>query len=682
MESITSNTHHKYLKTLNELAETLLTAPPEEFIKKLPQKTCELFSVSICILWEKNKEKQKFIVADASMGVDEDYKKLELDTNFAIIQKYYDDQGIYYLPDVEKASDHFLHLKEVKERGWVSMLSIPLRREKEIIGILDIFTENPRHFSELDKEQFKCFSNFAALSFEKAKFSQKEAENIADREKLQKLTEIMLDMLNYNNAEDIFKSLLNGALELVTVGDKVLRVSDGLVGEITRLNYSTGDLEIIQSNKQTAISPPLRLGDGITGLALRDLRTINVNDVVNDKTWREIYVNFWEKTRSEIAVPIFIDKIPVIEKTSIKKTGCKLIGVLNIESPEIKAFSEADEKYLKLLALYAAVLIDRRESDKKVTRLRQQEQQIAGYQNFNQIMESVLESITQILEFDVVNISLINFATKRIKTEYIGGIPDEQKEEFKKDADHSLDSNDIQASIVRNKSIEVPSVDEPRFDPRVFNKYGHENLIRVFIPMIEPSTDRVIGTLEAGYNRQYRKYIYERDVQILESFVDYVVQALEHKKSEIMDKITHEFRTPIVGIRSNASFLQRRIQELHPGLIDKKLEDILTDCEILSSQVAELEYLMGNRLPPSYKIQRTRVFTDVILKTIRQLSPIVIEHGFSLEAIDYSTVKDSVRTLTIKTDKIRLNQVIYNLFMNSIKNMPKMIPVSLESRSS
>ena len=286
-------------------------------------------------------------------------------------------------------------------------------------------------------------------------------------------------------------------------------------------------------------------------------------------------------------------------------------------------------------------------------------------------MDGVIQSIIEILKFEVVNISLINYETKRIKTEYIAGIPENRIEEFKSDAEHPLDSYDIQASIVKNKQIEVPSIDDIRFDKKVFNKYHYENLIRVFIPMIEPSTDRVIGTLEAGYNRQYREYIYERDVQILESFVDDVMQALEHRKSGMMDKITHEFMAPIVGIRSNASFIQRRRKEISEDLVDKKLGDILTDCEILLLQVADLEYLLAGRVSKRSRIEETHIFRDVIIKTINQLRPIVIAHGFSIEDVDLSRIYNKFRRLIIKTNKIKLNQVVYNLLINSIKYAKK-----------
>ncbi|MDZ8185277.1 MAG: GAF domain-containing protein [Nostoc sp. ChiSLP02] len=635
---------YKPLQVLCKLSEQLMTVAPDEFIQLLPQKACELFEASACILWKKDIKHQKFKILATAGKVDDEYKNLELNDNFHLIQNFYHRKEVFYLRDITRASANFLHYEEVKKRGWISMLSSPLMSNGEIIGILDIFTTKNRHFKKLEKEGFQCFSNYAALSFEKAVTNQKTKE----------LTEIMLKMINCDTAKEVFQRLIDGAINLLDSGH----------GDISRLNYFTGELEVIESIKPLKKNfTKWKIGEGITGKALELKETINVGNVLTDSRWKDIYVEYWPDTRSEIAIPILIENILVRKGTEVE-LGSKRLGVLNIESPEINAFSKADEEYLKLLARYAAILIDRRESDKKLSELRQKEQQITEAQNHNQIMENVLKSITDILQFEVVNISLVNRETNTIKTEFITGISDNQIEEFKKEAVHSLDSNDIQASIVKSIKIQVPDIEDQRFDKQIYHKYGHQDLIRVFIPLIEPFKSQVIGTLEAGYKRHYREYIYEQDVQVLKSFVDSVVHAVERTKSQIIDKITHEFRSPIVGIRSNASFIQRRREEITLEHCDRKIEDILTDCEILLYQVAELEYIMGGRVSGKSKKEKVFIFRDVIIKTINQLRPIVIDHGLSIENIDYS--KRFLR-LEINTDKIKINQVVYNLLMNSIK---------------
>lgn len=91
----------------------------------------------------------------------------------------------------------------------------------------------------------------------------------------------------------------------------------------------------------------------------------------------------------------------------------------------------------------------------------------------------MLSTITATLGYAYVNISLVNERMRRIHTEYVTGISDQQVEDFKKRGKLRIpDSNDIQADIVRTRRIEVPAADDPRFDPEVFQRFGHAEMLR------------------------------------------------------------------------------------------------------------------------------------------------------------------------------------------------------------
>jgi len=139
---------------------------------------------------------------------------------------------------------------------------------------------------------------------------------------------------------------------------------------------------------------------------------------------------------------------------------------------------------------------------------------------------------------------------------------------------------------------------------------------------------------------------------------------IKTKEWGLLDRVAHEFRNPIVGIRSNASFLQRRIKELPDQVVEQKLNDILLDCEILLFQVRGLEYVLGRTSPPS-KIEKIMVLRDVVIRTLNQLEPLISELGFEFSKIQYR--KSDLTKIHIYVDRAKLNQVIYNLLLNSIK---------------
>ena len=470
---------------------------------------------------------------------------------------------------------------------------------------------------------------------------------------LQQLNETMHDLAVERTAEGLMTVMLDRAMQLVGAER----------GWVSQLDMATGELQIVAQHGDPPSKQAISIGQGITGSALTLGKPQRTGDV-HAPPWDAIYVEYWPDTVSEVAVPLRVANAEVRIGAEVCQQP-KPIGVLNLESPRRDAFSSTDENLLVSLSRHAAILIDRLDLDRKWARLAEVQQRIVVRQEWNSIIGDMLHTITATLGYAYVNISLVDERMGRIRSTYVTGIPDQQAEDFKRRADHALDSTDIQADIVRTRRIEVPAPGDPRFDRDVFQRFGHAQMLRVFMPLVAPSTNRVLGTVEAGHLQSQRKYLYEHDVQILKGFVDYVARALEQRQRGQIDRITHELRSPVVGIRSNASYLQRRLRTLPEELVQRKLGDILADCEILLYQVADLEHTLGQPTRES-KIERTLVFRDIIIKTVAQLRPLVVDQGSNPDSIVYDPI-DVRRIRPLYVDRGHLNQVVFNLLHNAIK---------------
>ena len=86
--------------------------------------------------------------------------------------------------------------------------------------------------------------------------------------------------------------------------------------------------------------PRVRLGEGIVGYAALHKEAVLVPDVSQDPR----YIKVVPDVRSELAIPMLL------------KDRC--IGVVDLESPELDAFSKRDVEILTLLASQAAVAIE------------------------------------------------------------------------------------------------------------------------------------------------------------------------------------------------------------------------------------------------------------------------------------------------------------------------------------
>jgi sigma-B regulation protein RsbU (phosphoserine phosphatase) len=108
------------------------------------------------------------------------------------------------------------------------------------------------------------------------------------------------------------------------------------------LNEVTQELEMKLAVRygKGADAKRMKLGEGLVGWAAQHKEAVLVSDVSTDPR----YVNLVDDARSELVIPMLI------------KDRC--IGVFDLESPELSAFTKEHKELLTLLAAQAAVAID------------------------------------------------------------------------------------------------------------------------------------------------------------------------------------------------------------------------------------------------------------------------------------------------------------------------------------
>jgi signal transduction histidine kinase len=142
----------------------------------------------------------------------------------------------------------------------------------------------------------------------------------------------------------------------------------------------------------------------------------------------------------------------------------------------------------------------------------------------DRVLNTLLELVTDVFGFDFGTVSLVDRAENVIRTV------------CKRNADwnavHTLDSDDIQADIIRTGKTEILVGWDDRFDQQIWETYGHDEMVRVFMPMAvaDPITgeQEFIGTLETGYRGAQSKdeCISREQVELLRPFVDQAAVAV------------------------------------------------------------------------------------------------------------------------------------------------------------
>jgi sigma-B regulation protein RsbU (phosphoserine phosphatase) len=212
--------------------------------------------------------------------------------------------------------------------GMASEIVVPLLHKSKPIGALNLLSRNPEHFSSNDVAVLRQIAAHVAIALVNARLFE---QSRLDAEALETLAEIGREVASVLDLDQLF----------ARIAQLTKRVIDYRTFGILLLN-DDGELEIkiaLHFGEKHDV-PRVRLGEGIVGYAALHREAVLVSDVSQDPR----YIRVVSDVRSELAIPMLI------------KDRC--IGVVDLESPDLDAFSKRDVEILTLLASQAAVAIE------------------------------------------------------------------------------------------------------------------------------------------------------------------------------------------------------------------------------------------------------------------------------------------------------------------------------------
>jgi len=213
--------------------------------------------------------------------------------------------------------------------GSNAELVVPLRRKGRVLGALNLLSANPGQFTDADESMLRQFGAHVAVAIENAQLFEHEREYTST---LETLAEVGRE----------FGAILNLDELLTRIATLTRRVVDYRTFGILLLNDETGELEMkvaVRYGDKVTV-PRVKLGTGLVGYAALHKEAVLVPNVAEDPR----YIKLVEDARSELVIPLML------------KDRC--IGVFDLESPELDAFSKEHVEILTLLASQAAVAIE------------------------------------------------------------------------------------------------------------------------------------------------------------------------------------------------------------------------------------------------------------------------------------------------------------------------------------
>ena len=296
----------------------------EELLAKIPQLIARLTNFSAFSVYLLDEKKQELSIAYAVGYPNDAMATMRLRVGQGVVGAAVQEGRPILVNDIRREPRYMGPL-----RNMLSQLAVPLRRKGLVIGAINLLHEEEGAFTDRDEALLRQFGAHVAVALENARLFRSERQYIDTLETLAEIGREMASILDLDTLLARIASLTKRLIDYRTFG-------------IFLLNDATQELEMKLAARFGAgdESRTIKVGEGLVGWAAQHKQPVLVPDVSVDPR----YLNLVADVRSELAIPMLV------------KDRC--IGVVDLESPELEAFTKEHLELLTLLASQAAVAID------------------------------------------------------------------------------------------------------------------------------------------------------------------------------------------------------------------------------------------------------------------------------------------------------------------------------------
>ncbi len=214
--------------------------------------------------------------------------------------------------------------------GVRSELAVPLIVKNRVIGVIDIESMQPNHFTEDHKQLLTLIGSRMAIGIENARLHTRMSKQART---LLLLNEIARELTSILNLDELFKH----------IGELLSRLIDYQMFSILLLDASGETLQHRFSQRfkeNIQLKHDIPLGMGVVGYAALHRQAVLVRDVKKEPR----YIETNPETRSELSVPLIYKE--------------KVIGVLDLEHTRKGFFTEDHQRTITTLAAQVAIAIE------------------------------------------------------------------------------------------------------------------------------------------------------------------------------------------------------------------------------------------------------------------------------------------------------------------------------------
>ena len=217
-----------------------------------------------------------------------------------------------------------------EKEGIRSLLSVPLRVAGQIIGVISAFSSQVRAFGDRQQSVLESFADQAGIAIQNARLFEETQRRARETQALLRAGHAVNQSLDVS---ETVRLILHQAREVLEVQSCGLFTLDAATGELT----ATASLDL-PAEALHAIR--LRVGEGITGVAVKERRPVQTADLNRDPRVRYPQAAL----RSMLAAPLIV--------------GEQTIGALTVLRTDVHHFSAEEESLVSAFADQAAMALE------------------------------------------------------------------------------------------------------------------------------------------------------------------------------------------------------------------------------------------------------------------------------------------------------------------------------------
>jgi sigma-B regulation protein RsbU (phosphoserine phosphatase) len=283
---------------------------------------------------------------------------------------------------------------------------------------------------------------------------------------------------------DVVNTTLDLDTTLKRVAELVRKVIDYEIFGILLLNEKAQELYFrfsLGHSAELAERIRIKVGEGVTGVAAQRGEAVLVDDVTTDSR----YISAVPNVRSELAVPLIVKN--------------KVIGVIDIESPQANHFTEEHKRLLTLIASRMAVGIENARLYTRISKqartlllLNEIARELTSILKLDDLLKRIGELLSRIIDFQMFSILLLDASGEILQHRFSLRF----KENIQLKHDIPIGKGIVGAAVEQKQAVLIRDVKK---DPR-YIETNPETRSELAVPLIYQ--DKTIGVLDLEHTKR------------------------------------------------------------------------------------------------------------------------------------------------------------------------------------